>query len=228
MIGRSRLENERTGVPSRTSKPCGVLSSKPYGRMLNSHRNSCRQFQVGTLFMSLVIGSNSTPQLEVPPASPYFPTQRPFIGCYEEEKRVDQNINGTNGQRQHVATKLVAERCWPLQDIDMVDLASGQQGSQSVNGASHDRDISNAINVRAGRNPSHIATIDQIVQRRLICLSHSEGPLKSCASCYRLMQTVTPARLKTRSTTLLHGIQHCRRRLSCLKPSTRPKIDLRF
>jgi len=68
-----------------------------------------------------------------------------------KKKRVDQNINGTNGQRQHVATKLVAERCWPLQDIDMVDLASGQQGSQSVNGASHDRDISNAINVRAGK-----------------------------------------------------------------------------
>ncbi|KAI9876461.1 MAG: exocyst complex component exo84 [Pleopsidium flavum] len=68
-----------------------------------------------------------------------------------KKKRVDQNINGTNGQRQHVATKLVAERCWPLEDIDMVDLASGHQGPQSANGASHDRDISNAINVRVGQ-----------------------------------------------------------------------------
>lgn len=68
-----------------------------------------------------------------------------------KKKRVDPNVNGTDGQRQHIATKLVAERCWPLQDIDMVDLASRHQGSPSVNGASNDRDISNAINVRVGQ-----------------------------------------------------------------------------
>lgn len=68
-----------------------------------------------------------------------------------KKKRVDPNVIGTDGQRQQVATKLVAERCWPLQDIDMVDLASRHQGSPSVNGASNDRDISNAINVRVGQ-----------------------------------------------------------------------------
>ena len=68
-----------------------------------------------------------------------------------KKKRVDPNVSGTDGQRQHVATKLVAERCWPLQEIDMVDLASRHQGSPSVNGASNDRDISNAINVRVGQ-----------------------------------------------------------------------------
>ena len=68
-----------------------------------------------------------------------------------KKKRVDPNVNGPDGQRQHAATKLVAERCWPLQDIDMVDLASRQQGSPSVNGASNDRDISKAINVRVGQ-----------------------------------------------------------------------------
>ncbi len=68
-----------------------------------------------------------------------------------KKRRVEPNVNGTDGQRQHVATKLVAERCWPLQDIDMVDLASRHQGYPSVNGASNDRDISNAINIRVGQ-----------------------------------------------------------------------------
>lgn len=68
-----------------------------------------------------------------------------------KKRRAEPNVNGTDGQRQHVATKLVAERCWPLQDIDMVDLASRHQGSPSVNGATNDRDISNAINVRVGQ-----------------------------------------------------------------------------
>ena len=67
-----------------------------------------------------------------------------------KKKRVDHNVSGTNGQGQPVAAKLIAERCWPLQDIDMVDLSSRHQGSPSVNGTSHDRDISNAINIRVG------------------------------------------------------------------------------
>ena len=58
-----------------------------------------------------------------------------------KKKRVDPNA--ANGNSAHEAiSKLVADRCWPLQDIDMVDLASGAGGHRS--------EISNAISVRYG------------------------------------------------------------------------------
>lgn len=61
------------------------------------------------------------------------------------KKRLDPNTmtNGDTGQKN--ATRLVADKCWPLQDIDMMDLAS--MGSSGVGDKSG---MANAIGIRHG------------------------------------------------------------------------------
>ena len=60
------------------------------------------------------------------------------------KKRVDPNaMNGDASQKN--ATRLVADKCWPLQDIDIIDLAS-----MNPSGAGEKSGMSNAISVRCG------------------------------------------------------------------------------
>ena len=63
----------------------------------------------------------------------------------KRKRRIDPNAmtNGDAGQKS--SSRTVADKCWPLQDIDMVDLASA--GSLAIN----DRGgMSNAISIRYG------------------------------------------------------------------------------
>ena len=58
-----------------------------------------------------------------------------------KKRRIDPNaVNGHKSSE--LATKLIAERCWALQDIDMTDLNSGATSGRS--------DMSNAISIRHG------------------------------------------------------------------------------
>lgn len=60
------------------------------------------------------------------------------------KKRADPNaVNGDASQKN--ATRLVADKCWPLQDIDIVDLAS-----MNIAGAGGKDGMSNAISIRHG------------------------------------------------------------------------------
>ncbi|KKK20571.1 hypothetical protein P175DRAFT_0499768 [Aspergillus ochraceoroseus IBT 24754] len=67
----------------------------------------------------------------------------------KKRKRVDQSKSNHRGP---VPTKLVAEECWPLQDVDMIDLGANL-GAGPVRENAEDRGISNAINVRVGSKP---------------------------------------------------------------------------
>jgi hypothetical protein len=61
-----------------------------------------------------------------------------------KRKRVDPNTPASKAP-----TKLVAERCWPLQDIDMIDLSSG---AKEIKGPFQEmNDIANSITVRHGQ-----------------------------------------------------------------------------
>ena len=63
----------------------------------------------------------------------------------KKRKRMDPN----NPQKGPAPTKLVAEECWPLQEIDLVDLeANLAQGG--AGGVVDERNIGTAINVRTG------------------------------------------------------------------------------
>ncbi|KAI9801811.1 MAG: hypothetical protein M1825_003184 [Sarcosagium campestre] len=65
-----------------------------------------------------------------------------------KKKRVEQPTDGS--KPQPIPSKLVAERCWPLQDIQMVDLASS--GPNQANGARHEpENVGNAITIRVGK-----------------------------------------------------------------------------
>ncbi|PYH89113.1 hypothetical protein BO71DRAFT_390286 [Aspergillus ellipticus CBS 707.79] len=65
----------------------------------------------------------------------------------KKRKRVDQS-----NHRGPVPTKLVAEQCWPLQDVDMIDLGANLSAGAAQEEA-EDRGISNAINVRVSGKP---------------------------------------------------------------------------
>lgn len=60
----------------------------------------------------------------------------------KKRKRADQS-------QGPAPTKLVAEECWPLQDIDMIDLGANL-GVGLARGDSEDRGVNNAINIRFG------------------------------------------------------------------------------
>ncbi|KAL8732503.1 MAG: hypothetical protein Q9166_002717 [cf. Caloplaca sp. 2 TL-2023] len=57
----------------------------------------------------------------------------------EKLKRVNPMVDGD--PKQKVPTKLVADKCWPLQDIDMLDLAS-------MGSARDSQEMANAISIR--------------------------------------------------------------------------------
>ncbi|KAK1141706.1 exocyst complex component exo84 [Aspergillus melleus] len=67
----------------------------------------------------------------------------------KKRKRVDQSNPNHRGP---IPTKLVAEECWPLQDVDMIDLGANIGPGVSREEA-EDRGITNAVNVRVGSKP---------------------------------------------------------------------------
>lgn len=64
-----------------------------------------------------------------------------------KRKRIDATANNTK-QQQNVPTKLVAERCFPLQEIEVVDLANPQASGGLITPKS--QNLSGAINIRVG------------------------------------------------------------------------------
>ena len=58
----------------------------------------------------------------------------------KKKKRMDPNASVNGNDLQKASTKLVADNCWPLQDIDMIDITSS--GEQKV--------MSSAISIRHG------------------------------------------------------------------------------
>lgn len=67
----------------------------------------------------------------------------------KKRKRVDHSNPNHRGP---APTKLIAEECWPLQDVDMIDLGANL-GTGSAREEAEDRGITNAINVRVGSKP---------------------------------------------------------------------------
>jgi hypothetical protein len=77
-----------------------------------------------------------------------------------KRKRGDQSADASdpttsqkqqNQQQQPVISKLVAERCWPLQDIEMVDLSSKLSSMEKTDGQPDHDSTSRAINIRVGQ-----------------------------------------------------------------------------
>ncbi|KAI5287002.1 exocyst complex component exo84 [Ascosphaera acerosa] len=74
-----------------------------------------------------------------------------LLVAVKKRKRVDPN----NPPKGPAPTKLVAEQCWPLQEIEMVDLSgegggSGGGGARMPEGERHERGLTNAIDINAG------------------------------------------------------------------------------
>lgn len=67
----------------------------------------------------------------------------------KKRKRIDPN--SPSQHRGPAPTKLVAEECWQLQDIDMIDLGANL-GSGAARAEAEHRGVAHAINVRVGSN----------------------------------------------------------------------------
>lgn len=64
-----------------------------------------------------------------------------------KRKRVDP---ASENPKQPAISKLVAERCWPLQDIEVTDLATTSGSVEARNGPGEKESMARAINVRVG------------------------------------------------------------------------------
>ena len=86
----------------------------------------------------------------------------------KKRKRVDPNNPRRDGGGPMV--KLVAERCWPLVEIEMVDLSPTAQDSKSVSsrGGGRGESVSNAINIRVGKESFVFRNEDKDVKIKLL------------------------------------------------------------
>jgi hypothetical protein len=66
-----------------------------------------------------------------------------FLVASKKRKRMDPNVP----QQGPAPTKLVAEECWPLQDIDMVDMSASLTSGASQ---AEERAIATAVTIRSG------------------------------------------------------------------------------
>ena len=72
-----------------------------------------------------------------------------------KRKRVDPPADiaeAGNQKPQPVLSKLVADRCWPLQDIDLTDLSSMTGQAETLNRRTGPESMGRAINVRVGQD----------------------------------------------------------------------------
>ncbi|KAG5291408.1 exocyst complex component exo84 [Histoplasma ohiense] len=65
----------------------------------------------------------------------------------KKRKRVDPNSQNMKGP---APTKLVAEECWPLQDIDVIDLTTNLDAN-GMSQEAENRGVPNAVNIRCGQ-----------------------------------------------------------------------------
>ncbi|KAL9000100.1 MAG: hypothetical protein Q9169_001175 [Polycauliona sp. 2 TL-2023] len=66
-----------------------------------------------------------------------------MVAREKSRHRTNPKATGKAGSEQKVSTRLVAEKCWPLQDIDMLDLAP-------MGSARDKHEMANAISIRCG------------------------------------------------------------------------------
>jgi hypothetical protein len=66
----------------------------------------------------------------------------------KKRKRVDQN--DAQQMKGPPPTKLVAEECWPLQDIDLIDLGANLAAAGTNAPSADERSVNSAINIRYG------------------------------------------------------------------------------
>lgn len=90
-----------------------------------------------------------------------------------EKKRND--MSNTAGSRQSFhssqqsqATTLVAERCWPLQDVSLADISSTSAAHLGHSNSREHKSISNALSVRAGNESFTYATTDTAEKASLL------------------------------------------------------------
>ena len=69
----------------------------------------------------------------------------------KKRTRLDPNAPTNSPGAQKAPDKRVAERCWPVQDVDVVDLALAENSSSRTNGASDRSGMSDAISIRYGQ-----------------------------------------------------------------------------
>lgn len=81
------------------------------------------------------------------PAHMFLLNDHLLVATKRKKQRVDPNalVNGDAAQKS--STQLLADRCWPLQEIDMIDIAAS---GGSLNLANDRSEMSSAISIRHG------------------------------------------------------------------------------
>ncbi|WEW56969.1 exocyst complex component exo84 [Emydomyces testavorans] len=135
----------------------------------------------------------------------------------KKRKRVDPNTQ-TNSNAP-VPTKLVAEECWPLQDIDLIDLGANMDGD-----AVEDLDdpaVPNAVNIRYGQKSFTYRTDQRNSKTKNELVMTFRKTLEELRKGLR-----TEADAAAKSSELINGSQSLSRRSELFDSDTRDKLDI--
>ncbi|KAI1987588.1 exocyst complex component exo84 [Ophidiomyces ophidiicola] len=135
----------------------------------------------------------------------------------KKRKRVDPNNQNPNNKAP-APTKLVAEECWPLQDIDLIDLGANMDGDAV------DFDelaVPNAINIRYGQKSFTYRTDQRNSRAKNDLVMTFRKALEELRKGLR-----TGAETTAKSNELANGRQSLSRRSQMLDADSREKLDI--
>lgn len=106
-----------------------------------------------------------------------------------EKKRTDATLNPRDVKEKQGPTQLFAVRCWPLQEVQMADLAT-----RSTPGSVEKATTSNSVNIRVGTDSYTFATGSQEANEKTALLSNFR---KTAEDLRRILEAETQEREKT-------------------------------
>ncbi|EEP79869.1 conserved hypothetical protein [Uncinocarpus reesii 1704] len=136
----------------------------------------------------------------------------------KKRKRVDPNTQSNS--KAPAPTKLVAEECWPLQDIDLIDLGANIDG-ESLDEAG-ERAVPNAVNIRFGPKSFTYRTDQRNVRAKTDLVMTFRKTIEELRKGLRTEAEAAAAK----SSELLGGRQSLSRRSEMFDSDSRDKLDI--
>lgn len=135
----------------------------------------------------------------------------------KKRKRVDPNTQ--NSSKAPAPTKLVAEECWPLQDIDLIDLGANADGDPVEQG--DEPGVPNAINIRFGQKSFTYRTDQRNSRAKSDLVMTFRKTVEELRKGRR-----AEAEAAAKSTDMISGSQSLSRRSEMFDPDTRDKLEI--
>ncbi|EFW13693.1 exocyst complex component exo84 [Coccidioides posadasii str. Silveira] len=135
------------------------------------------------------------------------------------KKRKRMDPNSQNNSKVSAPTKLVAEECWPLQDIDLIDLGANLDSDSADD--SEEPAVPNAVNIRYGPKSFTYRTDQRNVRAKNDLVMTFRKTVEELRKGLK-----TEAEAAAKSTELISGSQSLSRRSEMFDSDARDKLDI--